>query len=192
MEDRKQKIDEWLDSGLKHYTNAEPRQGLESRLVATLRAETQHCSLGAWTMGLAMAVVVAVSATLLLVRRPVLESSRPTGQPSALPNKSPVRPQSRSGSAVTAKSVLRHPTFLRAVPGEQKVGGEYPRIDQFPSPRPLNKQEELLVHYLQQRRQEAVKVARAQAELETNKFLASVQALQMVRSLPTPQYYVEF
>jgi len=40
-----------------------------------------------------------------------------------------------------------------------------PHLEQFPSPTPLNEQEEMLVRYVRERRQEAVMVARARAEL---------------------------
>ena len=38
MEDRKQKIDKFLDTGLRHYADVEPRDGLEGRLMAKFRA----------------------------------------------------------------------------------------------------------------------------------------------------------
>ena len=37
--DKTREIDQWLESGLRQYTNIEPRTGLESRVLAKLQAE---------------------------------------------------------------------------------------------------------------------------------------------------------
>jgi hypothetical protein len=46
-----------------------------------------------------------------------------------------------------------------------------PKLDQFPSPRPLSKQEELLARYAREHPQEANLIAQAQAELEKQDLL---------------------
>jgi hypothetical protein len=42
---------------------------------------------------------------------------------------------------------------------------EEPRLEQFPSPRPLSEQEEMLARYVQEETQEAKLVAKAQTEM---------------------------
>jgi hypothetical protein len=68
-------------------------------------------------------------------------------------------------------SVREKPRTKSARPGteiaaETATAKPAPRLGQFPSQRPLSEQEELLVRYVRESPQEAVLVARAQAERE--------------------------
>ena len=46
------------------------------------------------------------------------------------------------------------------------VAAANPKLDQFPSPRPLSEEEQLLVRYVHEFPEEAVLIAKAQAESE--------------------------
>lgn len=179
MEDRKQKIDKWLDAGLKHYTDAEPRQGLEGRLLATVRAEQQRPSFGP-ARWIAIAAVLATAAALFLSRRTPAESHIPStfSIPDVRSSNDLVSEPLRYRHGVTRKR-RRKPKF-------PSVTSE-PRLDQFPSPQPLSAQEEMLVHYVRERHQEAVMVARARSELRDSEFLSAERRLPSVEVLPESQ-----
>jgi hypothetical protein len=179
MEDRKQEIDEWLDAGLKHYADAEPREGLEGRLLATVRAEQQRPSFGP-ARWIAIAAVLATAAALFLSRRTPAESHIPStfSIPDVRSSNDLVTEPLRYGHGVAPKR--RRKPKLPSVTSE-------PRLDQFPSPQPLSEQEEMLARYVRERRQEAVMVARARAELEDSKFLSGARQLPSIEFLPEPQ-----
>jgi hypothetical protein len=179
MEDRRQKIDEWLDAGLKHYTDAEPREGLEGRLMATVRAE-QHRPFYGLVRWIAIAAVLATAAALFLSRRNLAESHLP-----ATVSRSDIR---ASDEILTeplryAKGVIPK---RRRRPKSPNHADE-PRLEQFPAPRPLSEQEEMLAHYVRERHQEAVMVARARAALKDSEFLSAKQQLPSVGLLPESQ-----
>ena len=80
----------------------------------------------------------------------------------------PVKPQETGGRRVQPMAKAR------SQPGEKNEKPTTPRLDQFPSPRPLSEQEQMLARYVREFPQEAVLVARAQTERrkELEKLLA--------------------
>jgi hypothetical protein len=157
--------DEPLDVALKQYSAAEPRAGLESRILANLASERDGLNGRRWhwqwiaaTLGIGMAAVVG----LFLAQKP--DSPRiHTVNESAITN-------IHNGAmppAISDRTVLPapRPTVHRGSQGHDAWARTEPRLDQFPSPAPLNEQEELLARYVRERRQEAVMVARARAKL---------------------------
>jgi hypothetical protein len=179
MEDRNRKIDEWLDSGLKRYSEVEPREGLESRLLATIRAEQQRPSFGA-ARWIAIAVVLATAAALFLSRRTPAENHIPAAV-------------SRADVRASSEIITEPLRYKNGVAPQRRLAAKSPkrtaepRLEQFPSPQPLNEQEEMLARYVRESHQEAVMVARARAELEDSKFLSGARQLPSIEFLPEPQ-----
>jgi hypothetical protein len=162
-EDNDQADETWLDAAMKQYGEAEPRPGLENRVLATLHAEQARLSSRPWRWrpaAAAVTIVVLTVAGFLLRRRPagVTISNQAavaigTREPEP-PVASAVRPHTEPKHSARSRlgSHIAHPSSV-------------PRLEQFPAPAPLSEQEEMLARYVREHRQEATMVAKARAEL---------------------------
>ena len=166
--DRERLVDSWLDRSLKQYGEAEPRPGLEGRVRANPRVERERRPEERWSWAPALAVLLAVmvGGGMYWARGPSTVPETTTGHLSA-----PVVP--KEAPAPLAETEAQRPaasTFLSSVPriAARRSGAavaDQPRLEQFPSPRPLSEQEEMLVRYVRDRPQEAKLEAQARAEL---------------------------
>jgi hypothetical protein len=165
-------LDRILDTALARYASVEPREGLEQRVLANLRAEPPIPERAWWRWGVVAAVAAAIVITVALASR----SSRPShpamaNHPSATtnaPNEGPqivsnreengvrVHPQARGPAGKTTRPRAPMPVMLAA----------QPKLDQFPSLQPLSEQEQVLARYVSQFPQEAALIARAQEDYE--------------------------
>jgi hypothetical protein len=170
--DRERRVEEFVDSALKQYGEAEPLPGLEGRVLANLRvpgkelAERRNWWLALGAAGVAI-VVVVVGATTFLTRERSAGPQVVAAQPAtsalakeAVKSAVPSKPKDIFGSASVFARRARRSMRSLATTGE-----DGPKLEQFPSPRPLSAQEELLARYVRERPREAGLVARAQAEL---------------------------
>lgn len=165
-------LDREVDAALAKYAAVKPRPGLEERILANLRSQQTHAVDRAWwKWGLAgaLAAVVVVAALTLRSGKPL--PPQIVQHPSKIEH-SP-NPQHLAVVAKDARPAVQHvtrPTRTagghRAHPAAAAVAEAKPKLDVFPSPRPLSEQEEILESYVNQFRQEAVLIARARSELE--------------------------
>jgi hypothetical protein len=157
MEGKDHIIDEQLDAALKAYGAAEPRAGLEGRILANLRAERGRAVRPHWQWWPAL---VAVAVMLLMGAALVMRMHRQTS-PFAVGNQ-PAVPAARESPKVREARVVAaaHPRS-RA----NRAVASVPKLEQFPSPQPLSEQEEQLARYIERFPREAVLVARAQTQL---------------------------
>jgi hypothetical protein len=166
-------LDRALDSALAKYAGAEPRAGLEERVLANIRAERARVPDRAWWRwsAAALAAVVVVAAAL------ALRSGGPT-QP-VVAKHTPVTTRSRreperliaNGEANLVRP-LAHPPIPKTLarPYQSKVmATAAPKLDQFPSPRPLSEEELALARYVRDFPEEARLMAKAQAEEEVER-----------------------
>jgi len=142
MDDReKQFVDELLDASLRRYASATPRPGLESRVLAGVRARQQaarrHTAWG-WAMGMA---AVAALVTLLVIHWP-----RPRPAPLPVIANAPANISAPSVARVTPPVP---PPMPHRSPRQALPSGVDTRPQQFPTPRPLSEQEKLLLIYAQ-------------------------------------------
>ncbi len=160
-------IDQWLDAALRGYSQANPRGGLESRVLASLDAERNRRAfrLRWWWMigvGAAAAAVVAVVwvgdsgrdrtpathvASSATVHRETAEAAKPRFDATAV--------QAASNSALNNRPQPRR--------HEQHETGTL-RQAEFPSARPLDEQERMLLSYVTRDPETAALVAEARAE----------------------------
>jgi hypothetical protein len=163
-EDNNQSAEKWLDTALKQYGEAEPRPGLENRVLANLDAQRAQLTLRPWwwrPTAAVVAVAVLAAAGLLLRRHPEVTVKSKTANQATIagettepepPIEPAVRPRTPPGSRV--RSQIRSQRALSV-----------PRLEQFPAPAPLSEQEKILAQYVRDHRWEATMVARARAEL---------------------------
>jgi hypothetical protein len=144
--DEEQKLEELLNSMLAAYSAAEPRPGLETRIVANLRAQGSQGDRRSWSRvwllagaGVAAAVAALVFAVL---HRPAERSQAPAVIVKSPPQVAPDTANQSKPVSEISKGVphLRHKA---AVVQEADT-----RPDVFPTPAPLSKQERLLLRYL--------------------------------------------
>jgi len=164
----KDNLDRWLNTALAQRGSAEPRAGLEGRILANLAVETSRASTGRplrWAFSLAtIALVLAAWFGLrVLSTRSHQTTDEAVNQPSAvshksgpvtLPKTATMRLPKRSQSRQDAKQAT---LVERSAPS---------RLNQFPSPRPLSPQELLFASYAQRFPQEAILIAQEQKKFE--------------------------
>jgi hypothetical protein len=163
-------LDRALDAALAKYAAAEPRAGLEQRILAHLQSESVCLPNRCWWRWCAAGAVVALLAIMLAMpwrsnkppstatqRHPsaAIERAQPSATPAAVNGEMPA----------TAARLQRYKATRHHVRQPPVVADE-PKLDQFPSPEPLTKEELALVLYVRQFPGDAVIVASAQEEFE--------------------------
>jgi hypothetical protein len=150
------KIDDMLDSLLAKYSSAEPRPGLENRILANLKlanprdAESREASRGWWGFkwlwaGAALAALI-VAGVLIGGKRhgappsnTMVQTRQPVPQPAV---------KSSLPSTVGATPPIHH-RHKALAPGPQQNAGlawsQRPAV--FPTPTPLSEQERMLLQY---------------------------------------------
>jgi len=161
-------LDRALDAALAKYAAVEPRAGLEERLLASLRAERATPPKRIpWRWTAAAAVMAAVVVAVALAWRsgqpsPPLVSGGPSTTTQA-PNQAPPLTSNAAGVSPQVRRalprVLHHPRIAITAAAE-------PKLDQFPSPQPLSREELALAQYVTEFPAEARLIALAQAEYE--------------------------
>jgi hypothetical protein len=173
-------LDRELDAALAKYAAIEPRAGLEDRVLANLRSERERAAARVWwrwpALGAAAAVVLVVAAVTLMWKQGAGRAGNPapdiTAHQPAAAGQGEKRPAMQA--ATNDVGVPVHPAVpavveraaKHAVRPAQVMVADGPRLDQFPSPRPLSDEEKLLVRYVREFPQDAVMIARAQEESE--------------------------
>ncbi len=167
---KQDELDRILDAALEKYAAAEPREGLEGRVLANLRAErTRVPDRAWWGVMAALAAIVIVTVTFAWrsgkPSHPVV-ANRP---PITTPNLEHSRPRVASGAGqndahphASSQATGRAPHRVR----REVIAAVNPKLDQFPSRQPLSVQELALARYVSEFPQEATLIARAQEEYE--------------------------
>ena len=158
------RLDQWLDSALLEYGSAVPRVGLESRLLANLAAEKARVGVRRrwWVLGAAAAIACAAMAMWLggiNHSKSVDKIAGKTTSPLQKTDTAKEQSEAKRPSLEAAVELRPRPRSAKTV-----AAAEEPRLSQFPSPRPLSEQEQLLERYVRESPGEAIMIARAQAE----------------------------
>jgi hypothetical protein len=154
----RENLDRWLDAPLRARVDAEPRMGLEDRVLARLAAEHPGRTLSWMPLVAAAAAVIAVSAALILtysngqkpriamVVRPVAQTSHTSEAPrTQISNTAP--DEERTGK-ITAPQIARAKALK--IPRATDHGQALPRLATFPGPSPETEQERLLARLANQ------------------------------------------
>ncbi len=147
--------EELLDRSLEHYRAAEPRPGLEQRVLAELEAApVQKLDWNRWLLPLTASVLAAVLLFAFLIDRPGqpteitpserIAESRPA-EPPPVALAQPVTPKPVPATATVSVKAVRKPAPRPVV----RAAAQPPRLSTFPTPRPLSEQERLLLGLVQ-------------------------------------------
>jgi hypothetical protein len=154
--------DSQLEQILQKYGKSEPRAGLEQRVLAVLATKRAESTNQNWHWRLivtTLAIGAIASAAIIVVRSPVSQNK-------ILTNQTPITNVETSVASATTNRLPHRVPRLPQLPQHEAKTTAQPRLGQFPSPAPLNEQEEMLAQYVQSRHPEAVMIAKARAELE--------------------------
>lgn len=146
-------VDGLLDSALARYAQAEPRPGLEGRLLARLRSEPASAAFSWRWLPMAAAAAMVLAAVLYFAGS--RESNRPqiaTQPQPAVGTATIAQPESSQASAPLGKGPSRatRPVARQASAQRAAAPPSSPRRGQFPTPAALSAQEQALVRFVNQ------------------------------------------
>jgi hypothetical protein len=167
-------VDQWLEDGIGAYSQAEPRAGLEGRVLAGIAAQGRQTRWRfAWWGVLAFGCAVLVIAVVWLglgdrkcpLPGPIAKVTVPERVVPEQSDEAAIRDDESSVGTTSAQDRSRPG---QATPVRQKLTRttprRTPRLEQFPSPRPLSEQEQILMSYVAKYPETAVLVAQARTE----------------------------
>jgi hypothetical protein len=191
--DKAREVDQWLESALHQYGQAEPRPGLENRVLASLRIEREQSERTRvawrrrWWLPLWSVTAVVLAVVAVWVWQSGREARpRTTAKKSAMTQREtaqagPIKPAAVEPALVKPAPVRTFPIRTIAKGGESHLAVEAkerrdeiplasnqtlaatPKLDQFPSPQPLSEQEQILMSYVAKYPATAALVAQAGA-----------------------------
>lgn len=149
-QEKDKQMDKILDSLLANYSSAEPRPGLETRILANLREAEKKAPQGWWNFkwiwaGLVTAAIV-IAAVLIGGRNrttPPVDVIVKTNQPAPQPQIQPHAPDAPQQSA----KIPRHKSPAPPTVRQDAALARSQRPAVFPTPTPLSEQERLLLRY---------------------------------------------
>jgi hypothetical protein len=167
---------QWVDSALDRYTDAEPRPGYETRLLATIRAAERPGRRAWWIWAPVAAAAAVIIATIVLStthrdrsRVPDIANVTPTRtQSPSVPQQQPSTVPPTGEKTVTV--ARKRPTTPHASVNEVQVVAVAtnttapPKQPQFPTPAPLSEQERLLLAYVRNTPAQEIQTVIAQKE----------------------------
>jgi hypothetical protein len=183
--ERERDVERWVDLALRNYGKAEPRPGLEDRVLAKLQAERSRIASGRrwwWAAGTATATAVVIAVVLWVGKSGHERNPANTMGATATTQLEPRAPL-QSGPAPHVSHPARE--IKQRLPSSrwvrEVVAETTPKLGQFPSRRKLSKEESLLVRHLnEQSHKEALLEATAtRAEVDLSIDSLEIRALQI-------------
>jgi len=157
---RERDVEQWLDSALSQYSKAEPRTGLESRVLANLQAERNRiASQKNWwrAMGTVAAAVVIAAGVW------VGDNGRKKNAGGVAETSTPIHEEAQRSIEPRPSQQAVHPAKEAAQrkpanqPSRELAVAAAPKLEQFPSRRNMSEGERLLLRRLnEQSNQEAL------------------------------------
>lgn len=155
----KDQFDDLVDGALKRYGAVEPRPGLEGRVLARLAGESHTNWLRPWTWASAAAFACLLTVVVWI---------------GLVGSKQPPHISAHAAKVTTKENRLETAEVPPQIEKTRRTGkhevrkirlqlaNTTPRLEQFPSPRPLSEQEKLLVAYASEYPKQAAEVAQEQ------------------------------
>lgn len=163
MESRdRDRLDQWLDRALRQNALAEPRPGLEGRVLARIAAESKRDrTRTGWVWIFATASIAALFALIGLgVGHDSGKAPRRVAPPA------PRNSQMADRSAPVSRRPLLQNRSDRKPAVRMARTGEEPKPEHFPSPRPRSRQEVALESYAERFPAEAALIAQEQRKFD--------------------------
>ncbi|HTR25082.1 MAG TPA: hypothetical protein VMI10_13960 [Terriglobales bacterium] len=164
-------VDRWIDEGLSVYAKAEPRAGIEGRVLARLAEARSESRRGAWSWG-GWVLAGALGLIIVAVRWGVVDrrSLPPTSNVGPPIQKKDLSADGlrKSPDAIPVSHRLARKERARTWDThrrESPQGEETPKMQQFPSAAPLNEQEEMLARYVREFPERATLMAQVQTDI---------------------------
>jgi hypothetical protein len=148
--DKDKHLDELLHSALSAYSSAEPRPGLETKILAQVREATSRKELPKRNWSWLWAGAAAIAAVLLIALWISRHALAPAPTNNVVRSKEPpVRPAPKleNNTPMTAASPANQRRRQHGMLHSQIVAAAVPRLAVFPTPTPLSEQERLLLSY---------------------------------------------
>ena len=155
-QDNEKQLDQLLDSLLSRYSDAQPRPGLETRILATVRAQAGEQKRSGWRQiwiwagaAAAIAIVTAIMMMNHSARRiPDTPTIANTPQPTVMPPKNPPAEHQRVAERPLQPRRPQRAPQQQVRPVMVAQSHEAVRQEVFPTPAPLSDQERMLLGYL--------------------------------------------
>jgi hypothetical protein len=149
---REHDVEQWLDSALSQYGKAEPRTGLESRVLASLPAERNRITSRRrwwWAMG-AVAAAAAIVAVVWVGENGRKKNAEGMAETLTPTHREEVQRSIKLGPAPPAVHKAREVAQRRPAhqPSREPAVAPTPKLDHFPSRRKMSEAEFLLARRL--------------------------------------------
>jgi hypothetical protein len=150
-QEKEKRMDEMLDSLLANYSSAEPRPGLETRILANLREAAEKSTPHGWWnfkwlwAGVVTAAII-VAALLISGRHRVEPPSHVIVKTSPAAHQPEIQPHAPAVRNEAVRISPRKPLAPTRPQNAALALNERPAV--FPTPTPLSEQEKLLLSYL--------------------------------------------
>ena len=167
-----QRFNQWLDRALHEYGNAQPRQGLETRILANLAQEKAHVSWRQgwqWVFGCTAAALTVLTALWLGISTHTHDKtfSKFPNNPTSVKRKAGIANLQPGAIHSAARTVAQQTMRQQSKRKMEMVKSS--KASQFPSSRPLSIQEQLLARYAREFPKYALEIAQAQASAEAQR-----------------------
>ena len=186
-DDNDQSAERWLDSALDRYTDAEPRPGFETRLLASVATQREKQS--RWRALWTWSALATTAAALIAVVALSVGRKHDSTPPQQVANGNPPAHVEANGTLPKARETSPKRPMVAAVKAPRRnaprhmqqplllASSNAPKQSQFPTPEPLSEQERLLLAYM-----------RATPREEIDNVIAEKRAFQKhVDSLGVPE-----
>jgi hypothetical protein len=158
-------LDLALDAALRKYAAVEPRTGLEQRVLAQLESDSvrlRNRSWWRWTTAGAIAALLVIVAALAWRSNKPMVAQHPSAPVEGRHSSSAQIVTNKQTNALSPFAVRQTKAPRRHI-HETSVAADAPKLDQFPSPRPLSEQERLALEYVERFPEQASLMAQAQS-----------------------------
>lgn len=160
----KDEFDDLLDGALKRYGEAEPRAGLEGRVLARLtEGQVRRKKAWIWALGAAAFATAFGIASIIWVAH--LSQVAPL-ESASLPQKHETIVTAHSSQGIKKQLALQATITHHSRRTRGLKVAEEPKLKHFPSARAISGQELMLVDYVQRYPQEALLVVKQQDEFQ--------------------------
>jgi hypothetical protein len=152
--DQQKNFDQWLDSALRTRVDAEPRTGLEERVLARLASQPERTPVNLLPLFAFAAAVLAVVIGIALLRPDQAQHAIAHAQPASGSGVNNASAQASSRPKIAGIHKPRNSRFIRSknavcceltrVVSDRKATEHLPKLASFPAPHPETEQEKLL------------------------------------------------